>query len=362
MAIKPVTVTQLNGYIKRVLQSDPLLSSVSVIGEVSNLKFHESGHVYFSMKDGASKINCFLPADRVKDLRYELADGMEVTAAGFIYIYEKGGTYSLNVRDIEISGQGDLATAFDQLKKKLQNEGIFDRAAKKPLPDFPKKIAIVTSGTGAALEDMLKIIRSRNNIVDILVYPVLVQGPGAAKEIARGINDINDKFPETDIIITGRGGGSIEELWAFNEEIVARSIFGSVIPVISAVGHETDVTISDFAADVRAETPTAAAHMAVPDVSELKKHIMSLKSELSRSIDRYLENKARMLEIQKVKLDSLSPANIMAMGYGAVLDKNGYFKSTVAAFSPGDQLTVVFADGEADCSVKEIRGKRYGNR
>lgn len=375
MAMKPVRVSQLNGYIKRILQSDPLLGNVSVIGEISNIKAHETGHVYFSMKDENSKINCFLPSDKAANLRYELANGMEITASGYIYLYEKGGTYSLNVRDIEVSGQGDLSIAFDKLKEKLHKEGLFDAKYKKPLPKFPEKIALVTSGSGAAIEDMLKIIKSRNNIVHILIAPVLVQGTGAASDISNAINEINEKFPETDLIITGRGGGSIEELWAFNEEIVARSIFNSKIPVISAVGHEIDVTIADFVADVRAETPTAAAQLAVPDVSELKVYALSLKNNLYNMIDRYVQNKKRLLEVYnmdafvknfenkidlymatvnafKVRLDSLNPANIMSLGYGAILDKNGALTGTASAFQPDDRLTVVMADGRVNCIVK----------
>jgi len=378
MAMKPVSVSQLNGYIKRVIQTDPLLGNVSVIGEISNIKYHGTGHVYFSLKDADSKINCFLPSDRIPALRYELADGMEITAVGFIYIYEKGGTYSLNVKDVEISGQGGLSAAFEKLKEKLSKEGLFDKKFKKALPVFPEKIAIVTSGTGAAIEDMLKIIKSRNDIVDILIYPVMVQGSSAASDISRAINVINSDHPEIDVIITGRGGGSIEELWAFNEEIVARSIFGSKIPVISAVGHETDVTIADFVADVRAETPTAAAVLAVPDINELKSYINSAKADLTAGTERYIQNKKRLLDIYnigafiknfenktellmakadsfKMKLDSLNPKNIMSLGYGAVLDKNGFLKSSATAFSEGDQLTVVLKDGQLDCDVKKRR-------
>ena len=383
MAMKPVSVSQLNGYIKRMLQTDPLLSDVSVHGEASNVKYHGSGHMYFSLRDSASKINCFLPFGKVSDLRYELAEGLQITAVGFIYLYEKGGTYSLNVRDIEVAGQGSLSIAFEKLKEKLVKEGLFDSRHKKPLPEFPCIVALVTSGSGAAVEDMLKIISARNNVVDILVYPVLVQGTGAARDISVAIEEINRRFPETDIIITGRGGGSIEELWAFNEEIVARSIYGSKIPVISAVGHETDVTISDFVADVRAETPSAAAQLAVPDIRELKKHVNFYKDSLADDIDRYIQSKKRMLDLYnitsfiknfenridlfkaevnsiKVRLDSLNPSNIMTIGYGAILNGNGFLTGSAAAFKRGDSLTVVFSDGRVHCEVEEVTGGRYG--
>ena len=376
--MKPVTISQLNGYIKRILQMDPILGNVSVIGEISNFKYHGTGHVYFSMKDENSKINCFLPANEAAKLRYELADGMEITATGYIYLYEKGGTYSLNVREIEVSGQGDLSIAFEKLKEKLKTEGLFDAKHKKTLPKFPKKIALVTSGTGAAIEDMLKIIKSKNNIVDILIYPVLVQGVGAAADISSAIKQINEEFPEIDVIITGRGGGSVEELWAFNEEIVVRSIFDSKIPVISAVGHETDVTMADFVADVRAETPTAAAGIAVPDTFELKKHINSLESNLYDIINVYFINKQRQLDGYnidlfvsnfvnkmdiykakidsfKIKLESLNPKNIMTLGYGAILNENGTLIGTAKAFKPDDFLSVVLSDGTVNCNVVDVK-------
>lgn len=401
MAIKPVTVTQLNGYIKRILQTDPLLGNVSVTGEVSNLKFHGSGHVYFSMKDQNSKINCFLPADRARDLRYELSEGMEITASGYIYLYERGGSYSLNIKDIEVAGLGNLAIAFEKLKSKLEAEGIFDPAVKKDIPAFPEKIAVVTSETGAAVRDILKIIRNKNDYVDVLVYPVLVQGPAAAGEIAAAIEHINRDWPEIDTIITGRGGGSMEELWAFNEEIVARSIYASKIPVISAVGHETDFTIADFAADRRAETPTAAADMAVPDTGELRSFIDDLKDRLTVSIERYIQNKTLQLgnldleafrrdiesriameqmridnmknenfgivknminellektEHYKETLDALDPKELMRRGYSAVTDRDGNFIKTIKDINTDDQVIIYMQDGNADCTVNEVRG------
>ena len=375
--MKPIKVSQLNGYIKRVLQTDPILGNISVIGEISNIKYHGTGHVYFTMKDESSKVSCFLPVNEAIKLRYELDDGMEITASGYMYVYEKGGTYSLNVKDIAVSGQGDLSIAFDKLKEKLKEEGLFDTKHKKPLPGFPSKIAIVTSDTGAAIEDMLKIIKCRNNIVDILIYPVLVQGAGAGADISNAIKQINIEFPEIDVIITGRGGGSTEELWAFNEEIVVRSIFDSKIPVISAVGHETDVTISDFVADVRAETPTAAAMLAVPDTYELKRYIDSQKNSLYDMMDKYFLNKKRLFEAYnidlfisnfkskidlnralinslKVKLDSLNPKNIMSLGYGAILKENGKLATSAFEFKPNDLLKVKLADGNINCSVKNV--------
>ena len=297
MGLKPVKVSQLNSYIKRILQTDPILGNVSVTGEVSNLKFHGSGHVYFSLKDEKSRISCFLPSDRAVQIACALREGMEVIASGYIYLYERGGSYSLNVTDLEAAGQGELAAAFEKLKQKLSAEGLFDPVHKKLIPAFPHRVAVVTSETGAAVRDILKIIQKKNDYVDVLIYPVLVQGPGAPQEIAAAIRDLNENHPDVDVIITGRGGGSMEELWAFNEEIVARSIYESNIPVISAVGHETDFTIADFVADLRAETPTAAADAAVPDTGRMRDDVEFLGNEIKRSLEHLVEKRKRRLEL-----------------------------------------------------------------
>lgn len=400
MAIKPVKVSQLNGYIKRILQTDPLLGNVSVVGEVSNLKFHSSGHVYFSMKDESSVLNCFLPSERVKDLHYQLSEGMEITASGYIYLYERGGRYSLNIRDIEVAGLGNLSLAFEELKKRLEAEGLFDEKHKKDIPFFPKKIAVVTSETGAAVRDILKIIKGKNNYVDVLICPVLVQGPAAAGEIAEAISRINEELPEVDTMIVGRGGGAMEDLWAFNEEIVARSIFASKIPVISAVGHETDFTISDFVADRRAETPTAAAHMAVPDIRELKAYVLDLKERLRLSLDsclRYketqlaaldltafrrdlesrivmeqmaidnikaenlhhmiarIEDYQNRIDLQMASLQERNPMVIMGRGYAAITNKEGVLVGSIDQLRDQEDVTLVLKDGQADCTVNQIR-------
>ena len=297
MALKPVRVSQLNSYIKRILQTDPILGNVSVIGEISNLKFHGSGHVYFSLKDENSKVSCFLPADKFAVLACELEEGLEITASGYIYLYERGGSYSLNIRDIQVSGQGNLAAEFQKLKVKLEKEGLFDTEHKKAIPAFPRKVAVVTSETGAAVRDIVKTIKRKNDFTDILIYPVLVQGPGAAGEISAAIEDLNLHHSDVDIIIAGRGGGSMEELWAFNEEIVARSIYESEIPVISAVGHETDFTIADFVADLRAETPTAAAERAVPDTFLLRETLETINKEMKRNLKMIVEDRRKRLEL-----------------------------------------------------------------
>lgn len=407
MAMKPINVTQLNGYIKRVLQSDPLLGNVSVIGEVSNLKNHGSGHVYFSLKDQNSKINCFLSAEVLMTLRFELAEGMEITASGYIYLYERGGTYSLNIRDIQVEGIGNLSVAFEKLKARLLEEGLFEESHKKPIPFFPRNIAVITSETGAAVQDIIKIIRNRNNIVHVMIFPVLVQGPNAAGEIASALDQVNKLFPHVDTIIVGRGGGSMEELWAFNEEIVARSIFASTIPVISAVGHETDFTISDFVADKRAETPTAAAQMAVPDVQELKEHIGFVQGNMKRNLDgkiKYYEMVLARHNIENLRsglsarienslyrvesgkkhlinscnstiidyinrtemarqiLETLNPMNLLQRGYVAITDQDGHFKKSALEFKKKDLLTAVFIDGKVDCSVVDIRSEDHGGK
>ncbi len=382
MAMKPVKVSQLNSYLKRILSSDPILGNLLVIGEISNIKYHGSGHVYFSLKDENSKINCFLPAENVQKLRYELADGMEITAYGYLSLYERGGSYSLNIRQIEVQGIGELSVAFEKLKNKLTAEGVFDPARKKKIPFFPKRIAVVTSETGAAVQDILKIIRSRNNYADILVYPVLVQGPAAAPEISRAILEINRLFPETDVMIVGRGGGSMEELWAFNEEIVARAIYQSEIPVISAVGHETDFTIADFAADLRAETPTAAAVLAAPDIRELKQYIESLRKDMVHALKKQAEYKERLMEAENPKLMlhsllnivrlrelkieaaykqlyDLSPVTIMERGYAAILNQEGKLSASVSDFTPGDRLTAVLKDGYLTAEVIERGGEAW---
>lgn len=404
MGLKPVKVSQLNSYIKRILQTDPILGNVSVSGEVSNLKFHGSGHVYFSLKDEKSRINCFLPSDRAVQITCALQEGMEVIASGYIYLYERGGSYSLNVTDLETAGQGELAAAFEKLKQKLSAEGLFDPMHKKPIPAFPHKVAVVTSETGAAVRDILKIIQKKNNYVDVLVYPVLVQGPGAPAQIAAAIRDLNDNYPDVDTIITGRGGGSMEELWAFNEEIVARSIYESKIPVISAVGHETDFTIADFAADLRAETPTAAAETAVPDTRVLTETLTAYRDDLKRSLEHLLESRKRRLalcsmenferdirgriameqmradhmmeqmkqqlqakaasfrsrlELLRETVEAADPERILQKGYTILTDENGRVIRDVAGLQKDQKVSLEGAGGFAEAMILST-GKKTG--
>lgn len=400
MAAKPVKVSQLNAYIKRILQNSPVLSNVTVIGEVSNLKFHSSGHVYFSLKDESGRISCFLPGEIAVSMDSSITDGTEAVVTGYIYLYERGGTYSINVRSIERSGTGNLAAEFEKLKQKLEAEGLFDRSAKKPLKPFPRKVAVVTSDTGAAVQDILKIIRSRNRYVDIMVCPVLVQGPAAASDISSMIRELNEKCPDTDVIITGRGGGSMEELWAFNEESVARAIAASDIPVISAVGHETDFTIADFVADVRAETPTAAAVLAVPDINELVMYADELQQILDTCMDSVLERNylrlqglgidqmphlldsmisGREMELKallnvlefetdsrlnqlenRIKscgdtIENLNPSRILDRGYSIIKGDDDSCITDIGRLDSGNEIKIVMRSGEAGAVIKEVR-------
>ena len=303
MARKPIRVSQLNAYLARLITADAVLSNVAVAGEISNFKAHGSGHVYFSLVDEDSRIDCFLGSGVFRGLDFDPADGVEVVAEGYVNVYEKGGRYSLVIRRLFAAGKGDLAQAFERLKKKLSEKGYFDEGRKKPLPAFPSSIAIVTSKTGAAVQDMIKVITARNSVVDVFVFPALVQGEGAAGEIASRIRQVNRDYPGTDVLIVGRGGGSSEDLWAFNEETVADAIFESAIPVISAVGHETDFTIADFVADRRAETPTAAAIMAAPDTGELREDLEALFAQAKSGASAVLSRKG--LQIKANSMEAL---------------------------------------------------------
>ncbi|HED24818.1 MAG TPA: exodeoxyribonuclease VII large subunit, partial [Firmicutes bacterium] len=267
--IRIYQVSEINRYIKGLLQGDPVLQDIRVAGELSNFKHHRSGHMYFTLKDGNSSLRCvFFKRDNQR-CPFRPEDGLGVVAHGNISIYEPDGVYQLYVQEMEPAGMGSLFLAFEQLKRKLEAEGLFRAELKKDIPFLPRKIAVITSPTGAALQDIITTLQKRSPQVDILVVESLVQGPAAAEDIERAIDLVN-KRPDIDLIILARGGGSLEDLWPFNEERVARAIHRSLIPIISAVGHETDFTIADFAADLRAPTPTAGAQAAVPDSAELK--------------------------------------------------------------------------------------------
>ena len=374
MALRPITVTQLNDYIARVFDSDTLLMNVAVTGEISNLKYHSSGHVYFSLNDENSKVNCFLPSSYVRNLSYELGDGLEITASGKVNVYRRGGYYSLFVRSIQVAGEGNLSMAFQLMKEKLEKEGLFDPAHKRPIPAFPHKIGILTSSTGAAVKDIVKIIRSKNELVDILIFPVQVQGEGAALNIAETLKFVNDNYDDIDTLIVGRGGGSQEDLWAFNEEVLARAIYGSRIPVISAVGHEIDFSISDFVADLRAETPTAAADIAVPDIGELVERLnkfsdemlIHLKNKLSlgelrtekalnqlkSDLEMLLLSRSNEIEKLKLILEQNDPHRIMERGY-TVIESEGRVIRTPEELKDGE-YDIVFRSGKVRVKIENV--------
>lgn len=376
MALRPVSVTQLNEYISRVLQTDPLLGNISVTGEISNLKYHSTGHVYFSLVDEGSKINCFLPSSYAAKLQWQLGDGMEIVVQGYVNVFKKGGTYTLFVRSIQVSGEGNLAQAFQILKDKLNREGLFDTAHKKQIPTYPKKLGIVTSETGAAAYDILKIIKSRTKLVDVEIFPVLVQGDAAAGDIAGMIDYINQTRDDIDVLIVGRGGGSMEDLWAFNEEIVARAIYNSRIPIISAVGHEIDFTIADFVADRRAETPTAAAEIAVPEDAKLREKIdmyrdgllLNLKNKVSYEklsvqqqrqtmeilLRKRLDEEKHRLEKARLILEENSPVKILEKGYSVLETMDGHTVTSVAQLKKDGRFVVRMRDGVAQFTIGEI--------
>ena len=394
-----LTVQQLNDYVRTLLSRDPLLQKLHVRGEISNFKVHTSGHMYFSLKDRQDRIQCVMFKQNAQNLKFLPKDGMEVIITGRVSIYTRDGLYQLYVDDMEQSGLGALHLAFEELKKKLREEGLFDDTHKKPLPLLPQKIAVITSHAGAAVRDIIRVIHNRNSHVDILIVPVAVQGEGAARQIARAIDYVNTRA-DIDLIITGRGGGSIEELWAFNEEIVARAIYNSSIPVITAIGHETDFTIADFVADVRAATPSNAAELAVPEASYMQSFIDSLKNYLLNAIMENINEKQHRLNIirnhyafqspcvlveqqsqyfdqlsqrfysafqhiiqQKSdrlskaisNLETLSPLKVLSRGYVIVTPEGDTEPiSSIEAISLGQQLDLLFIDGQAVCKVESI--------
>ena len=395
-----LTVSELNDYIKGVLQYDPNLQQVLVQGEVSNYYCHySSGHVYFTLKDEDTQIKAVL-FNRVKEkVEFELEDGMEVILEGQITVYPPRGEYQIQVSDVQPKGTGALHIAFEQLKKKLEDEGLFKEQYKRELPEIPQKIGVITSPTGAAIRDIISVVKRRFTNVSLLIAPATVQGDNAEPTLLRGLELLNDHF-DVDVIIIGRGGGSLEDLWAFNKEKLARAIFNSKTPVISAVGHETDYTISDFVADLRAPTPSAAAELVVSDRKELEKYLQRLTDNLNGAIRNKLEQEEQRLDnllsksafrlfperineaAQKIddlaqqldknmtnllttkedeleaimgKLDSLSPLNTLGRGYSLTRksDTKEKVKST-AEVEVGETVEVIVRDGELICEVKDI--------
>ena len=370
MARKPISVYQLNQYIKRSIETDPVLRDVAVHGEISRITFQKNGYVYFDLKDERSSVSCAIWSD-IPD-KDKLASGKEVTVYGRLSVYDVRGTYTIAVNGFDLAGEGDLA--FAKLKKKLAAEGLFDPAVKKPIPSFPKHVGVVTASTGAAIRDIMRIITDRNDYVDIHLFPVAVQGPQAAGEIAAAIDRADRDFPWLDVLIVGRGGGSEEDLAAFSEEIVARSIFACRIPVISAVGHESDIAISDFVADIRAATPTDAANIAVPDTHLIRDELDRIAERMRIDLGRHLaagENRMQACSMDLLgqilrdrirmreeradalmgRLEALDPRHTLERGYAMVQSGEGEILTGTGNMQAGDEIRLIMKDGTADAQV-----------
>jgi exodeoxyribonuclease VII large subunit len=389
-----ITVTQLNRYIKSILERDTHLAGVSVAGELSNFKRHTSGHCYMTLKDETCAIRAVMFKSAADKMRFSPENGMKVIALGRISVYERDGQYQLYISSMQPDGIGELHIAYEQLKARLADEGLFDLDKKRPIPLFPQRIGVITSPTGAAVRDIVNVSTRRYPLAEVIIYPVLVQGDGAARQISEAIDFFNSE-KAADVLIIGRGGGSIEELWAFNEEPVARAVYRSEIPIISAVGHETDFTIADFVADLRAPTPSAAAELAVPSSAELsaqikqnyrrmyyslRKTIDANKEILSRfsiknpidTINQYriqtdnivkhmisaaaasLESKSKRLAVAASALSALSPLGVLTRGY-CVAQKENMIIRSVKQTACGDEILLRVADGRIICDVKDTK-------
>lgn len=401
MAVNEITVKQLNSYVKTLLESDPRLTYISVKGEISNFKNHfSSGHWYFSLKDNDAAVKCVMFSRSAKTVKFLPQDGMSVVLRGRVSLYEKDGQFQFYAEEMTVAGEGDLAAEFLRLKEKLQKEGLFDAESKRPIVKFPKRIAVVTSGSGAASEDIKNVMSRRFPLCQIIMCPAPVQGDGAALQIISVLDRVY-QLENIDTVIIGRGGGSAEDLQVFNDENLVRKIYESPFPVISAVGHETDFTLCDFVADLRAPTPSAAAELAVPDSKKLYADIkncknsaiirMNLKFEvlvshfdkLSLSLytngpdrkiksfedkigllkslcvtkaEKNLESRFAIVSKQAAKLDAMSPLKVMARGY-AVAESEGKIVKSVEQISVDKNLTVILGDGKAECTVNSITKK-----
>ena len=310
---EPLKVSELNGYIKNIIDGDEMLANVYIKGEISNFKRHYSGHLYFTLKDETSLIKCVMFKSYTNYLNFEPKDGMSVVILGSVSVFERDGVYQVYAKGMEPEGVGALYKAYEKLKAKLSEEGLFDESHKKPIPILPRAIGVVTSKTGAVIRDIINVTTRRLPNVNIILYPAAVQGEGAAQTIVNGIKYFN-KAKNVDTIIIGRGGGSLEDLWPFNEEITARAIYESEIPIISAVGHETDFTIADFVADLRAPTPSAAGELAVPDVLEVRWKLENINKRLANSLRKKVEN-------MRFKYDNLKNSRALKNPYDALRQK-----------------------------------------
>ena len=399
MAQQVLSVTQINEYIRDTMDRDPLLNSLAVKGEISNYKLYPSGHHYFTLKDEGGALKCVMFKGNALRLRFRPENGMKVIAMGKISVFPRDGAYQLYCTAMAMDGIGDLHAAFEQLKKKLEAQGLFDPSHKKPLPKYPGTIGIITSAAGAAVHDMLRILRKRYPLTRVRLLPVRVQGAEAPGEIAAAIAYANH-FRLADLLIVGRGGGSIEDLWAFNDEQVAYAIYHSNIPVISAVGHEPDVTISDYVADLRAATPSNAAELAVPDQDALRQTLDSMSATMAGSLQRqlksarqhyevlaqspalrspmgYLNQRRQVLEFLKnrmtsaqnqnvhrkkqryisavSKLDAMSPLKVLTRGYAMVQTGEGTVVRSIEQIHPGDALQISVSDGTMNVTVDQIK-------
>jgi len=393
---KVFTITELNNYIKNLLDSDDILADIYVKGELSNYKAYPSGHHYFTMKDAEGTLKCVMFKGSASKLRFRPDNGMNVIAFGRVAVYPRDGLYQLYVNEITPDGVGDLYVAFEQLKEKLFSEGLFDERHKKPLPRFPKTIAVITSPAGAAVQDIIRVLGSRWPLAIIKIVPVRVQGVESPPEIVEALKDVNE-LNAADLIITGRGGGSLEDLWAFNDERVARAIFASKIPVISAVGHEPDITIADFVADVRAATPSNAAELAVPDINDVygwlktadlrlkqsvirdlklrrqklydisnkrvlqspKYYIDDKRIQIDRGAEKMISVMQKQIHIKRERftrlaaaLDAMSPLKVLGRGYAIAKRDDGTVIKKAGDVKPGDRLTVKLQKDEIKCIVE----------
>ena len=373
-----LTITQINEYIRSIMDRDSLLTGVAVKGEISNYKVYPSGHHYFTLKDDGAALKCVMFRGNAMRLRFHPENGMKVIALGKISVYPRDGAYQLYCSALTVDGVGDLHTAFEQLKAKLHAQGLFDPAHKQPLPKYPGTIGIITSSAGAAIHDMLRILKKRYPLTKVRLLPVRVQGAEAPAEIVSAIRYANI-HKLADLLIVGRGGGSIEDLWAFNDEQVAYAIFQSQIPVISAVGHEPDVTISDYVADIRAATPSNAAEIAVPDVDSLKMNLDAMLSTMETIIKRHLKNarqqrdtlaftKSRLLSAQQryisvkrqrfisltATLDAISPLKVLTRGYSMIADSTGNVIKSVTQLKRNDLVDITLSDGTLCAEITDI--------
>lgn len=391
------TVSQVNSYIKSMFAQDFALNKISVKGEISNCKYHPSGHIYFTLKDGGSQIGAVMFSSQRLNLKFRLEDGQQVVVQGTIDVYERDGRYQLYARQITREGTGDLYLRFEQLKQELEEMGMFDGSYKQPIPKYARRVGIVTASTGAAIRDIMNISARRNPYVQLVLYPALVQGTEAKYSIVRGIETLDAMG--LDVIIVGRGGGSIEDLWAFNEEMVARAIFNCSTPIISAVGHETDVTIADYVADLRAPTPSAAAELAVFDysqfeakcqlyqrtlertmknrlervryrlnqcrlklelyhpsrvINEKRQRLADLESRLTRVMSKRLEAYRHRLALDSGRLQALSPLAQLGRGYSFVTGRDGKRLDSVKQAAKGDQLRIELRDGTIVAKAEQI--------